>query len=1760
MKIMFFVISMFLSQTTSNINAGASVLPAVCYRAIEDSLVGTSGQSLINDLYQGQMTNSIQCRSCLNTSQRKEHFFDLGISVLSATTTATTTGDTINTANSSGGSHSCSSLEDSLTRMFNDTEVLDASNRYRCSACGKLTDATKQSRLIHIPPILTISLLRFNYDPLRKERYKETGNFDFPLLLDMSSYLHHANPDTEKEPSKASGADYRMKGCNSSGLEKCAEFLMKQHGTGEQCGVEDCTMNRHDCCSGAKFDCDNLGSGSGHVSKCCDCANLRMSVTGVNNGEKYHVADCGTEATGKYCSTNCCSSNGCSSNGCELSDKLHCDTLGLGSRYTVIKSGSSPFVKSLADNCNVGAVENGFDCTYLVTHETVSLTECDESAIMRDPATNGLGCGDTLGMNDTNPRSVSGTKYELFAVVVHRGNAHGGHYHVLIRDLDARGSWTKLESSTISTTDEKNQSASSQQPVVSTTDISTELDISSPRCLVTAILRDSGITAGMRIGDLTRKIASMTRRSWRKAYKPRHGSFTKFLMDNADVFAYNHTDSLVSLVEDFDHSQSGSKRLGISPDTGSLKTDEMSSVSHRMSGTDTVSCAKHSSKQTKCETVKLSPQESEIKPTDAPVSFFPSTGDQDAKQPHDWPSEFEHVSLSELNRSKNDQRQEGPLSCELELTDSNIVLTIQDPDQVVHPSGQSQVQSVPLSKSKTNMIDKASRVQSNHKSKLVPCLKQHRVTKQAEISSPRLVIACILRCAAGAGLSVTDLCARISEMTGDSWRKRYKPHHGSLVKFLADNSDLFVHDVTGGWVTLNPTMDDQVKLGNPLSATPTRNGATDSYGTLLDAVQHPHVSSAIGETATLSRRSRKKKSKTKQTLTIQKTQIISTVPEESRLIPGDCQSDLRPVAQTKQEMVSTLVEEPRPRTGGNQARVVSSPLPEEHTAPKPGDCWFDFNDSIICPIRTSDIWSHFSGKECAYMLFYRAVPLTTSNGSGSNTMQIPDWLRLEIAAENRKLVEQRAEYEEFVSAVNVEIHFGRSYECHESILQPRVGMCFYVEHVIDVRRDVDYLLNIVAEIGGELAENCRTVHIAQSLPFGGIHLYREVTASPADCTLKSCGIAQSTKLFVWNGREVDGTAILVGCENEPISLRFGLEASQLVYTATLARNTTLLALMALVARRLELPENLKTLQLYLSKASNNRELLSTATNLDKTVSEVGLRTRDRLIICLPAGFSSLPKTLPCSSSVAHYATDKHCLKQLVVMCENHISGVDPVTAQVEADSSASVQELKVLIMTCSDVPIELVSEVRLRVRLDDLGGVLGPPLHENIDLVGAGLSSGAAVVLERGRAPKNSEIVLSVGLNASTEVELTVDRDLAIQQLLHEVLLRATERGSSLSALEATGTDSWTQKPWSGSLLQAKRWNGLLPGAEGPGFHLCRTDWSGNASTPLCEQHQTVSDAALNHGDHLILRPGCPPPPGFLRIAIHPESSPARPCWWDPMRDMVACVSADPVGSLVVSRSVTLAELKCRIMAEVLADFNIPSPLFLRLRSLVNLGLHPGTVLRGHYRTLSQLKVGSAVGVEVLPVEEDLGVYEMVLVVRRRLPGQRQYADWSQEVVWNTGGSPTVESLHHIIAECVGEADSAIRLAKHIPDKYNWLVIPHSSKDTFHPCTVPGRATHKKKCRKGGKTGGAAGGSSFCDLTFAPFYLQDGDVIGVKVWDEPGGQDIDFSSVDDDVGRESLKSRSAALDVDKKSSSETTSATPTSSPETAIRIHVDNFR
>ncbi|XP_053453263.1 ubiquitin carboxyl-terminal hydrolase 40 isoform X5 [Nycticebus coucang] len=147
-------------------------LNRILFSALETSLVGTSGHDLINRLYHGTIINQIVCKECKNVSEKQEDFLDLTVAVKNV-----------------------SGLEDALWNMYVEEEVFDYDNLYHCGTCDRLVKAAKSAKLRKLPPFLTVSLLRFNFDFVKCERYKETSCYTFPLRINLKPFCEQSELD-----------------------------------------------------------------------------------------------------------------------------------------------------------------------------------------------------------------------------------------------------------------------------------------------------------------------------------------------------------------------------------------------------------------------------------------------------------------------------------------------------------------------------------------------------------------------------------------------------------------------------------------------------------------------------------------------------------------------------------------------------------------------------------------------------------------------------------------------------------------------------------------------------------------------------------------------------------------------------------------------------------------------------------------------------------------------------------------------------------------------------------------------------------------------------------------------------------------------------------------------------------------------------------------------------------------------------------------------------------------------------------------------------------------------------------------------------------------------------------------------------------------------------------------------------------------------------------------------------------------------------
>ncbi|KAF4522539.1 hypothetical protein B566_EDAN009987 [Ephemera danica] len=119
----------------------------------------------------GWTDHEVECLNCNFVSERQEGYMDLTVAVGQNKT-----------------------LKSSLYDAYCEIEPMTGSNQYLCPTCQTHTDANRVVKIRQLPPILTLSLLRFLYDPVKQQRFKDESRLEFPSELDMAAFCEESLP------------------------------------------------------------------------------------------------------------------------------------------------------------------------------------------------------------------------------------------------------------------------------------------------------------------------------------------------------------------------------------------------------------------------------------------------------------------------------------------------------------------------------------------------------------------------------------------------------------------------------------------------------------------------------------------------------------------------------------------------------------------------------------------------------------------------------------------------------------------------------------------------------------------------------------------------------------------------------------------------------------------------------------------------------------------------------------------------------------------------------------------------------------------------------------------------------------------------------------------------------------------------------------------------------------------------------------------------------------------------------------------------------------------------------------------------------------------------------------------------------------------------------------------------------------------------------------------------------------------------------
>ncbi|KAK8388169.1 hypothetical protein O3P69_020208 [Scylla paramamosain] len=143
----------------------------VMFDALEQCFKNTHQSDLINTLYEGKMKDYVKCLECGNERAREDTYLDIPLPIRPF-----------------GSTSAYKSVEEAL-RAFVSPEVLTGNNQYKCSRCDALCDAHKGLKFTRFPYLLTIHLMRFDFDYQTLHRIKLNDKVTFPDVLDLNHFI-----------------------------------------------------------------------------------------------------------------------------------------------------------------------------------------------------------------------------------------------------------------------------------------------------------------------------------------------------------------------------------------------------------------------------------------------------------------------------------------------------------------------------------------------------------------------------------------------------------------------------------------------------------------------------------------------------------------------------------------------------------------------------------------------------------------------------------------------------------------------------------------------------------------------------------------------------------------------------------------------------------------------------------------------------------------------------------------------------------------------------------------------------------------------------------------------------------------------------------------------------------------------------------------------------------------------------------------------------------------------------------------------------------------------------------------------------------------------------------------------------------------------------------------------------------------------------------------------------------------------------------
>ncbi|XP_076817617.1 ubiquitin carboxyl-terminal hydrolase 40-like isoform X2 [Clavelina lepadiformis] len=975
-------------------------------------------------------------------------------------------------------------------------------------------------------------------------------------------------------------------------------------------------------------------------------------------------------------------------------------------------------------------------------------------------------------------------------------------------------------------------------------------------------------------------------------------------------------------------------------------------------------------------------------------------------------------------------------------------------------------------------------------SETVPVIKNDIMNKKiSDPINPEVILARIV--AKHESMRLDELGQALLKATGSSWSKVYRKQYGTMAKFLRSNCETFNLDVATRTVSLCKSAHEKFLSDIALKCA---ENVEDIDKHSADASLLPNNSEYEDLT---------------------NSELGNAMGCCKLVNPNSC-------------CCYEICSEEKPGTGMH---------------------WFNFNDENIKTISVNEIPKEFSGRKCAYMLFYR----NDLSSSFEWFEKIPDLIKDMMNNENIHLMEWRTKYDLAVNRLDLHIYTEEILIMSNGLIKcvelDGYLMSFYQHQQVsellsEIRYNLDRMIKKPKrkklQLTKKTTEDIKisplemtNLNILKILPHGGIHLYESLPVG-REITLKEAGIKNNSSLFLWNGKSVLNQTIQIGIEYEAISVKLICHYdrnSRCYLSFKASQSECLLLVRSYASKLLNTSSNEIVFQRKIKgNESHNEDADDCIEVIDNDISSIVYGYEENFTaFCKGCQLQEVQRNseLDETGDFKNALSDK-CHNKTVHVQLEIINYDDEILQEsiyeLDIDEKMSIEALKSFVL-CKLNLQEIINIEECRFSLHSKQSVLC--LYDSITVSSLPFTNDDIFLLERGKAPTNEQVLIFLKPpNELKCIELLLSKSSKISEAFERILKELNLNG-----------DEW---------------------------HLRKCNRYGDLTYLLDDNNKTITEAKISNGDIIALAPGKLAEKGKMRLCIwiYPKCLTLPELYnKNIITSLFKSVDLDQssrpseapsiLGHVELKREDTLYDLQRKIKA-IQTDKKMPDKYCIRI---IDKGLLTKALPQGDNNTvtLKRLKIQPSTQLGIQPSTMEIGKEDVIIKVVFHIPNTRHYTSPVEYVC-----SRTTANLHGNIAKCIGFEDNELILAKRTNDAMIWSIIEPDQSSNLN--------AKKKVQKKGRKTTGKKK-----NIKENSVQLKDSDTVAAKIVSEElkytdSSIDLqDFFTDEDILLKQKLKasnnqrSSSNAKMKDNNINQEKSPNHSIQAKESQLKIHVGNF-